>query len=112
MNWRRGLIRLWLVGSVFLAVPVGWLTWPGDAPQEYARYWYYRVAHSEVIDERRTNNAAVARQRAEAVSEIRGCYDRWRVAHAAPTMSGLPDLQPAAPGQAVTMPEGVLVDRL
>src|SRR6184192_2758053 len=30
MNWRRGLIRLWLVGSVFWAVLVGWLTWSYD----------------------------------------------------------------------------------
>jgi hypothetical protein len=27
MNWRRGLIRLWLVGSVLWVVAVGWLTW-------------------------------------------------------------------------------------
>jgi hypothetical protein len=29
MNWRRGLIRLWLVSSLLWVVPVGWLTWSG-----------------------------------------------------------------------------------
>ena len=32
--------------------------WPGDAPQEYVRYWYYRLAHPEVLEERHANEAA------------------------------------------------------
>jgi hypothetical protein len=79
MNWTRGLLRLWLVGSLLWAVPVGWLTWTGDAPQDYVRYWYYRVAHPEVLEERRANEAAATKQRDAALAEIRARYDGTRV---------------------------------
>jgi hypothetical protein len=75
LNWTRGLLRLWLVASLLWAVPVGWLTWPGDAPQDYARYWYYRVAHREVLEERAANEAATAEQRDAAWAEIDARYD-------------------------------------
>lgn len=78
-NWSRGLLRLWLVGSLLWAVPVGWLTWPDDAPQEYFRYWYYRIAHSEVLEERRANEVAANKQRDAALAEIRARYDGTRV---------------------------------
>jgi hypothetical protein len=43
----------------------------GDAPQDYARYWYYRVAHPEVLKERRANEAAATKQRDAALGEMR-----------------------------------------
>jgi hypothetical protein len=79
INWTRGLLRLWLVGSLLWVVPVGWLAWPEDAPQEYVQYWYNRVAHPEVLDERRANEAAAANQRDVALAEIRARYDGTRV---------------------------------
>jgi hypothetical protein len=81
MNWTRGLFRLWLVASLLWAVAVGWLTWPDDAPQQYVRYWYYRVAHPEVLDERLANAAAAEAKRDKAVAEIRARYDRTRATH-------------------------------
>jgi len=70
MNRTKGLLRLWLVGSLLWAVSVGWLTWPGNSPQQYARYWYYRVAHSEILKERRdTRSAALARLMASDQAE-------------------------------------------
>jgi hypothetical protein len=80
MNWAKGLLRLWLVGSLLWAVPVGWLTWPGDAPLEYLRYWYYRVAHSEVLGELRANDAAAAKKWDAAWPDIRARYDATRLA--------------------------------
>jgi hypothetical protein len=80
MNWTRGLLRLWLVGSVLWAVPVGWVTWPGEAPQEYLKYWYYRIAHPQVLDELSANKAAATKQRYAALAEIRARYDATRVA--------------------------------
>jgi hypothetical protein len=85
INWTRGLFRLWLVASLLWAAPIGWLAWPGNAPQEYARYWYYRVAHLEVLKERRANEAAATKQRDAALAEIRTRYDATRVTHVAPT---------------------------
>jgi hypothetical protein len=79
MNWSRGLLRLWLVASLLWAAPVGWLAWPGDAPQEYARYWYYRVAHPEILEERRSNEIAATKQRDAALAEIRARYDGTRL---------------------------------
>jgi hypothetical protein len=75
----RGLLRLWLIASLLWAVPIGWLTWPGDAPQEYVRYWYDRVAHSEVLEERSANEAAATKQRDAALAEVRARYDGTRV---------------------------------
>jgi len=63
MNRTMGLLRLWLVGSLLWAVSVGWLTWPGNSPKQYARYWYYRVAHPEILKERRNTEAEWAKQR-------------------------------------------------
>jgi hypothetical protein len=84
INWTRGLLRLWLLGSLLWAVPVGWLTWPGDAPQDYVRYWYYLVAHPEVREERRDNEAAAAKQRDTALAAVRGRYDGTRKPFVAP----------------------------
>jgi hypothetical protein len=39
MNWRRGLIRCWIVASVLWAVPIGWLTW-SDGVTYFLRYAY------------------------------------------------------------------------
>jgi len=47
VNWTKGLLRLWVVGTILWVVTFGWIEWPGDAPQTYLRYWYYRVAHPE-----------------------------------------------------------------
>jgi hypothetical protein len=79
IDWTRGLFRLWLLTSLLWAVSVGWLTWPGDAPQKYGRYWYYRVAHPGVLEERRANEAAATKQRDAALAEIRARYDGTRV---------------------------------
>ena len=78
MNWTKGLLRLWLVASLLWAVPVGWLTWPGDAPQEYLRYWYCRVAHPEILKERRDNEAAAGKQQDAALAAVRERYDGTR----------------------------------
>lgn len=101
INWSRGLPRLWLVASLLWAVSVGWLTWPEDAPQDYVRYWYYRVAHPEVLEERRANEAAATKQRDAALAEIRARYDGTRVPRVAPdrphtlTLDELRALEPA-----------------
>jgi hypothetical protein len=65
MNWTKGFLRLWLVGSLLWAIPVGWLTWPGNSPQQYAGYWYYRLAHPEILKERRDLEAEWEKQREE-----------------------------------------------
>jgi hypothetical protein len=79
MNWRRGFTRLWLVSSLFWVISVGWLAWPGDALPEWSEYWYYRLARSDVLDERRASIAAASRQRDKAVAEIRSRYDATRL---------------------------------
>jgi hypothetical protein len=73
MNWTRGFFRLWLVASLLWVVAVGWLTWPGAAPEQYVRYWYYRVAHSEVVEWQRNAAAADYKARVDAVDNaLRG----------------------------------------
>jgi hypothetical protein len=83
-------VRLWLVGSLSWAITVGWLMWPGHAPQDYARYWYYRLAHREVLEERRSNEVAAMKELDTAVTEIRARYDVTRAQHMPP---------PVVPGQ-------------
>jgi hypothetical protein len=78
MNWTGELLRLWLVGSMLWVVVVGWLMWPADAPQQYGLYWYYRVAHTEVLDKRRANEAAAAAERDKSIAEIRMRYNGTR----------------------------------
>jgi hypothetical protein len=46
-NLTRGLLRLWIVSSGLWIFCVGWFTWPGNAPQQYASYLYERVVHPE-----------------------------------------------------------------
>jgi hypothetical protein len=55
------------------------------------RYWYYRVAHREILEERRANAAAATEQRNAALAEIRARYDATRVARPKPEPKRTPD---------------------
>jgi hypothetical protein len=45
MNWKRGLIRLWLISSVFWVVASGWLTWSYDNTRLFD-YIYDAATHN------------------------------------------------------------------
>ena len=52
INWTRGLLRLWLVGSLLWAVPVGWIMWPQNAVQD----WAVAAQRSRALTEELQNN--------------------------------------------------------
>jgi hypothetical protein len=80
INWTRGLLRLWLVGSLTWAASVGWLTWPPIQPYDRFLYWHYRVAHPGDYKEMLlAAHATLGATHKAAIADIRARYDKTRV---------------------------------
>jgi len=62
MNWRKGLLRLWVVASALWIVSVAAFEWTFGTEEAvsaelYAKYSYYRIMHPDSVAKKRQSSA-------------------------------------------------------
>lgn len=61
MNWRRGLLRLWIIASVLWSAISVALFWPTSEVANYAAYWHLRLFQSGLFREAELNRAQIGK---------------------------------------------------